>query len=53
MPMANNNNNNNTQPHSVQLLTSLHISVPHPLSVSPRSTITDLPFHLSFLIPSR
>ena len=50
MPMANNNNNNNnTRTHSVQLLTSLHISVPHPLSLSPCSTVTDLPSHLSSL----
>jgi chromatin remodeling complex protein RSC6 len=43
----------NTQPHSGHLLTFLCIPVPHPRSLSPCSTITDLPFHLSFLIPSR
>jgi hypothetical protein len=49
----NNNNNNNTQTHSVHVRTFLYRSVPLTLSFSIHSTITDLPFHLSFLIPSR
>jgi hypothetical protein len=45
--------NNNTQTHSIHLQTFLYIPVPHPRSLNPHSTINDLPFHLSFLIPSR
>jgi len=49
----NNNNNNNTQTHSIHIQAFLYIPVPHPRSLNPRSTINDLPYHLSFLIPSR
>jgi hypothetical protein len=42
-----------TQTHSIHFQTFLYIPVPHPRSLNPRSTINDLPFHLSFLIPSR